>query len=656
MPTATYDLASLTYDSASTDYDGGGVGLSNMPVVGVFISFTDGPYVVDPNWVEVTQYVRDINVRRGRSNDLQQFPSGSATVTLDNRARLFDPFNTAGTYYGNLKPRRQIKIVGQYAGITYPIFRGFIAGWPVGYSDGGKDSTVEIDCFDLIGLMAAETLQGNELLKYMLSLNPSYLMPLDNRTVTSQTTNAAGIVTQRLATYKNLGSAKLGGVTRDMFSDERPNLYGVISQQPSMIPSVDTQCFYREGSEIGTLGEDLSGVTATRNCSVVFWFSNERTNAKTFLIGGTNTGQFSVVINSSNQIVAGFGSASCTTTTVVSDNEPRMIAITNEDNGTVSIYIDGINVSGSQTISTTNYFTFPLNYFRMAFNSPGWAEKYQYVAFYESKLSATEILNMYNLSRGSRTETAATRISNYMAATSVSSSLYSVSSNLDVSVDEIPRNNESLLPVLEKTLASEDGDKYVDRNGVLNFVDQQVWASSSRSNTSQMTFTDTGTGVYYDHASLRMGYDADLVRNDLKVGGSFGLVASKSDATSVASVGEAGDSIDTAIATSADAQTLADYLVTIYKNPKLRIEPFVVKGQRNPTYDWPRLLALELLDRFTFVRTPSTGSAISQDMLLQSIEHRITPGTWETVVNGSARFTGWFIIGTSLIGGTDVLL
>ena len=151
MSIATYDLASLTYDSASTDYDGGGVGLSNMPVVGVFISFIDGPYVVEPTWVEVTQYVRDINVRRGRGNDLQQFPSGSATVTLDNRARLFDPFNTAGTYYGNLKPRRQIKIVGQWAGVTYPIFRGFIAGWPVGYTEGGKDSTVQIDCFDALG-------------------------------------------------------------------------------------------------------------------------------------------------------------------------------------------------------------------------------------------------------------------------------------------------------------------------------------------------------------------------------------------------------------------------------------------------------------------------------------------------------------------------
>jgi len=68
-------------------------------------------------------------------------------------------------------------------------------------------------------------------------------------------------------------------------------------------------------------------------------------------------------------------------------------------------------------------------------------------------------------------------------------------------------------------------------------------------------------------------------------------------------------------------------------------------------------LNLELLDRFTFVRTPSVGSAIQRDMLLQSVEHRITPGTWETTINGSARYTGWFILGVSLLGSTeDVLL
>jgi hypothetical protein len=223
------------------------------------------------------------------------------------------------------------------------------------------------------------------------------------------------------------------------------------------------------------------------------------------------------------------------------------------------------------------------------------------------------------------------------------------------SVSELT-STQYLLNELQTITDGEAGELYVTSSGILKFVARDWFATSTRSNTSQVSFVDTGTGVFYDHASLRMSYDADLVRNDLTVSFTGDGNVNTANATSVTSYGSASENLTTYLATKVEAKTLADYLVTIYKNPKLRVEPFVVKGQRNPTYDWPRLLALELLDRFTFVRTPSTGSAISQDMLLQSIEHRITPGTWETVVNGSARFTGWFTLGTSLLGGTDVLL
>jgi hypothetical protein len=110
------------------------------------------------------------------------------------------------------------------------------------------------------------------------------------------------------------------------------------------------------------------------------------------------------------------------------------------------------------------------------------------------------------------------------------------------------------------------------------------------------------------------------------------------------------------LSSPAEAQELGDRTVSVYSQPKIEVEPFLVKGQRNPSYDWPRLLNLELLDRFTFVRTPSVGSAIQKDMLLQSVEHRITPGTWETIINGSARYTGWFVLDSSLLDGEDVLL
>ena len=125
----------------------------------------------------------------------------------------------------------------------------------------------------------------------------------------------------------------------------------------------------------------------------------------------------------------------------------------------------------------------------------------------------------------------------------------------------------------------------------------------------------------------------------------------------MAANGFSGQSIEAAFASFDAAQTYADYFVSIYQNPKLQVEPFISKGQQNPSYNWPRLLALELLDRVTFKRTPSVGSAVQRDLLVQSIEHRITPGEWQTVVNGSTRYTGWFILGVSLLGSTeDVLL
>jgi hypothetical protein len=280
---------------------------------------------------------------------------------------------------------------------------------------------------------------------------------------------------------------------------------------------------------------------------------------------------------------------------------------------------------------------------------------FQEITLYDDGLTAAQLTEIYQAGLGRITESSIDRFNLLTTLTDFPAALTSFAATTVSSVSELT-STQYLLNELQTVTDGEAGELYVTSSGVLKFVARDWFATSTRSNTSQVSFVDTGTGVFYDHSSLRMAYDADLVRNDVTVSFTGNGNVNTANATSVASFGSASENLSTYLATRAEAQTLADYLVTIYKNPKLRIEPFTVKGQRNPSYDWPRLLSLELLDRFTFVRTPSTGSAVTQDMLLQSIEHRITPGTWETVVNGSARFTGWFIIGTSLIGGTDVLL
>ena len=634
MSIATYDLASLTYDSATTSFDGGGVGLSNMPVVGVFISFTEGPYVVDPNWVEVTQYVRDINVRRGRGNDLQQFPTGSATVTLDNRTRIFDPFNTAGTYYGNLKPRRQIKIVGQWAGVTYPIFRGFIAGWPVGYTEGGKDSTVDIDCFDALGLLASETTANDWAYYYTNLLSPLH--------------------------YWRCNDSQGSQVLVDTFASGQPDLTmstgsagNFFIESPSMANGLLSESVY-----VGSYLKNV-GVTSTTvaDFTFMFWALNPSQQA-----GGSSTISFGFNgakielewSNTANPYVDITNQTRRTRYTISGLNRqlPYHFAFAVSTNAgsdpTAVIYINGVATTYAPTF---NAFAGTVNILYINTSSI----QMQEIVVISGIATAAQVATVYEACTGRSTETTSERLTILVGLSSYPASLSSFSTSTVSTVSQLSAS-EYILNEMQVNTDGEAGELYVDRLGVLNFVARDWFATSTRSNTSQVSFVDTGTGVFYDHASLRMAYDADLVRNDVTVSFTGSGNVNSVDATSVSSFGSASENLSTYLADPTQAKTLANYLVTIYKNPKLRIEPFVVKGQRNPTYDWPRLLALELLDRFTFVRTPSTGSAISQDMLLQSIEHRITPGTWETVVNGSARFTGWFTIGTSLIGGTDVLL
>jgi hypothetical protein len=639
MSIPTYDLASLTYDSATTDYDGGGLGLSNMPVVGVFISFTDGPYVVDPNWVEVTQYVRDINVRRGRGNDLQQFPSGSATLTLDNRARLFDPFNTAGTYYGNLKPRRQIKIVGQWAGVTYPIFRGFIAGWPVAYSDGGKDSTVDIDCFDALGLLAAETTDADPLFTYTMTLSPYHYYRFDETIVPA---------TSPTVTFKDYGS-----------NNYSFTLTGTrIGNAESLAKGIRASSLDTSKQQVISTAPTL--ITSLTNWSESYWIEYSTVLGTNTIISQNNFYyQYLVQINSSGFMTiliyrsGGTGWLWTTNAVVQQGTNATHIAITWLDagatQGTISLYINGVQVA--VTASVVGAPPFPLFTFDTVNMS---ASKLQEYARFTYVLTADQILNIYKNGVALFNETTSARFTRLLANTSFSALMQSVTASPAASVTD-SNNGQQLLNELNVVQDSEGGELYASSQGILTFVNRDYLAST-RSATSNVTFTDTGTGVYYDHASLRMAYDADLVRNEFNISYSGSGQVVSSDATSISSFGSSGESLSTYIDSATNAKTLADRSVTIYKNPKLGVDPFMVKGQRNPSYDWPLLLSLELLDRFTFVRTPSTGSAISQDMLLQSIEHRITPGSWETVVNGSARFTGWFTIGTSLIGGTDVLL
>jgi hypothetical protein len=103
------------------------------------------------------------------------------------------------------------------------------------------------------------------------------------------------------------------------------------------------------------------------------------------------------------------------------------------------------------------------------------------------------------------------------------------------------------------------------------------------------------------------------------------------------------------------AETLGNLLVGFSKEPTPVLDPVRV-NVADTSAGWDSVLALELLDRITVNVVPRVGSMIVLKQIVQAIEHNVTPGTWQTTLTGSTRFTNPFIIGESLLGGSDLLV
>ena len=99
-------------------------------------STLDGTDVLDgsTDFVDATEYVLAVAIQRGRGSQTDQFSPGTCRIVADDRAsgRLFDPANTASTYYQgdfDLAPRRAMKVL---AG-TAELFVGAITDLDITY-------------------------------------------------------------------------------------------------------------------------------------------------------------------------------------------------------------------------------------------------------------------------------------------------------------------------------------------------------------------------------------------------------------------------------------------------------------------------------------------------------------------------------------------
>lgn len=131
----------------------------------VEIGFDSGPFDDTQTFTDVSQYVRGISMRKGRSNELGQFVSGTCSLLLSNADNRFNPTQT--TYYYDsanartkIQPLKVVRIRAVYDSATYDLFYGFLDQIPVSYPALGADSVVNFGCVDAFKIFQSQTIQS----------------------------------------------------------------------------------------------------------------------------------------------------------------------------------------------------------------------------------------------------------------------------------------------------------------------------------------------------------------------------------------------------------------------------------------------------------------------------------------------------------------
>jgi hypothetical protein len=97
---------------------------------------------------DITSRLVTAQIRRGKSQALDRIDAGVLSVTVDNSDRTFDPLYENGPYFGQLIPRRSVRVTSN----DLPVFIGFVDDFDIQYEP-GVQSVVRIDASDALSVL-----------------------------------------------------------------------------------------------------------------------------------------------------------------------------------------------------------------------------------------------------------------------------------------------------------------------------------------------------------------------------------------------------------------------------------------------------------------------------------------------------------------------
>jgi hypothetical protein len=246
-------------------------------------------------------------------------------------------------------------------------------------------------------------------------------------------------------------------------------------------------------------------------------------------------------------------------------------------------------------------------------------------------------------------DTTSTRLGRILDAIGWDASLRSISGSRQMQPTTF---GDTALSLGDQVSRCEFGRFYVDRQGKVVLLPYE----STFTTPARIAFSDTRASGTIEYDTIVTTPGAKYLVNSVTLNQATGTAQTFTDTNSTLRYGVYPKSYDAPLLTNSVALGLATVIAYRYSLPKTRVDRVEFDALGIDSTSWASLLQTDLGDNVTVARTTVDARSRTYTDLVESISHDLTPDGWRVGMDLSpAGSVGYFVIGSSLIGGTDGL-
>jgi hypothetical protein len=662
------DVTPLTLED-----DGDTIG---RPTLKIEVAFTSNPLDANQWWVDITDWVKSIATNTGRQQEVDDFQAGTVSLVLDNSDRRFDPLHTTGPYYGWLKPRRRIRITATLGPVTYPLYTGFVDGWPQTSFRPPESAETSVTATDLFVILnnielprsvyAIEVDADNPSMWYGLGEDTGIVVRdlSGNEIDATYNFEPTARIAQTLVFGEPTGSVKMPAWT-DASADIRPAM--LVRRNPAGTPIESYPHTLELWFQPDTRNPQINAGATSLDALVVTAIANTRISRIT-LSFQESTGKWAIAAETDTG-PAGSGTIRYTPgapgsgTNAVYDftRAPHHVVAVISSATSITMYLDGVSVgtlatgAGGGLVNDDTFLT--VGGYRpeaVAQDATVFIDEF---SAYQASLSSGRVTAHYTAGTAPWTgEKTGTRVHRILGAAGL------LLGDRDVDTGMVTLGSTALatdcLSYLKSMESTEDGQLYVahQEGGAVRFRDANDLVTDRRRTTQQAVFSDRpdftaaiwgtstwGSGVWgssrvvrYQPENLRFELSEQFIYNDVSVSWDAGT-ETWADADSIVAYGRRDRSLSTRLATAGEAKLRAIELVERYKEPRIQVSGISVDlAGTKTTAEQETVLGLRIGDRVAVRLHPqSIGSALEIEAYIEGISDQIDNGVnqWQRSFN-----------------------